>query len=128
MNCTGLGARELCNDKRMVSLRGQLIKVRYRLPLVHVSNVSNYPYVCTVRVGKGTVDQDVLLRRARHLRHTRFRRGSRPGWIAELRFREYETVSARVSGDSREVQRAGAVVEERQGRATGGRASATPGE
>ncbi|XP_032679414.1 D-aspartate oxidase [Odontomachus brunneus] len=28
MNCTGLGARELCNDKRMVSLRGQVIKVK----------------------------------------------------------------------------------------------------
>ncbi|XP_014470496.1 PREDICTED: D-aspartate oxidase [Dinoponera quadriceps] len=28
MNCSGLGARELCNDKRMVSLRGQVIKVK----------------------------------------------------------------------------------------------------
>ncbi|EFN76371.1 D-aspartate oxidase [Harpegnathos saltator] len=28
MNCTGFGARELCNDKRMVSLRGQVIKVK----------------------------------------------------------------------------------------------------
>lgn len=28
MNCTGLGARRLCNDKRMVPMRGQVIKVR----------------------------------------------------------------------------------------------------
>lgn len=28
MNCTGLGARNLCNDKRLVSLRGQVLKVK----------------------------------------------------------------------------------------------------
>ncbi|KAL6255013.1 hypothetical protein P5V15_013348 [Pogonomyrmex californicus] len=28
INCTGLGARELCNDKRLVSLRGQVLKVK----------------------------------------------------------------------------------------------------
>ncbi|OAD53832.1 D-aspartate oxidase [Eufriesea mexicana] len=28
MNCTGLGARFLCNDRRLVSIRGQLIKVK----------------------------------------------------------------------------------------------------
>lgn len=28
MNCTGFGARNLCNDKRMVSIRGQVIKVK----------------------------------------------------------------------------------------------------
>lgn len=27
MNCTGLGARKLCDDKRLVSLRGQVLKV-----------------------------------------------------------------------------------------------------
>lgn len=27
MNCTGLGARSLCNDKRLVSMRGQVLKV-----------------------------------------------------------------------------------------------------
>lgn len=27
MNCTGFGARSLCNDKRLVSIRGQVIKV-----------------------------------------------------------------------------------------------------
>lgn len=27
MNCTGLGARSLCNDRRLVSIRGQVIKV-----------------------------------------------------------------------------------------------------
>ncbi|XP_043793401.1 D-aspartate oxidase isoform X1 [Apis laboriosa] len=27
MNCTGLGARSLCNDKRLVSIRGQILKV-----------------------------------------------------------------------------------------------------
>lgn len=28
MNCTGLGARRLCNDRRMVSIRGQVYKVK----------------------------------------------------------------------------------------------------
>jgi len=27
MNCTGFGARKLCDDKRLVSLRGQVLKV-----------------------------------------------------------------------------------------------------
>lgn len=27
INCTGLGARSLCNDKRLVSIRGQILKV-----------------------------------------------------------------------------------------------------
>lgn len=36
INCTGLGARDLCNDKRLVSLRGQVIKVRlYIIFLIH---------------------------------------------------------------------------------------------
>ncbi|XP_024869513.1 D-aspartate oxidase-like [Temnothorax curvispinosus] len=28
INCTGLGARQLCNDRRLVSLRGQVLKVK----------------------------------------------------------------------------------------------------
>ncbi|XP_011881441.1 PREDICTED: D-aspartate oxidase [Vollenhovia emeryi] len=28
MNCTGLGARRLCDDRRLVSLRGQVVKVK----------------------------------------------------------------------------------------------------
>ncbi|KAL0106573.1 hypothetical protein PUN28_016339 [Cardiocondyla obscurior] len=28
INCTGLGARQLCNDRRLVSLRGQVVKVK----------------------------------------------------------------------------------------------------
>ncbi|XP_076642950.1 D-amino acid oxidase 1 [Halictus rubicundus] len=28
MNCTGFGARSLCNDRRLVSMRGQVIKVK----------------------------------------------------------------------------------------------------
>ncbi|KZC10767.1 PREDICTED: D-aspartate oxidase [Dufourea novaeangliae] len=28
INCTGLGARSLCNDRRLVSIRGQVIKVK----------------------------------------------------------------------------------------------------
>lgn len=27
INCTGLGARELCNDHKLVPIRGQIIKV-----------------------------------------------------------------------------------------------------
>lgn len=29
MNCSGFGARELCNDRHMVPIRGQVTKVRF---------------------------------------------------------------------------------------------------
>lgn len=33
INCTGLGARKLCDDRRLVSIRGQVLKVCYYLSL-----------------------------------------------------------------------------------------------
>lgn len=38
INCTGLGARKLCDDRRLVSIRGQVLKVYYHLLL------SNFAY------------------------------------------------------------------------------------
>ena len=31
-NCTGLGAKELCNDYKLVPIRGQVAKVLYIFP------------------------------------------------------------------------------------------------
>jgi len=37
INCTGLGARKLCYDRRLVSLRGQVLKVWHYLALRYSS-------------------------------------------------------------------------------------------
>jgi D-amino-acid oxidase len=50
MNCTGLGSRELFNDKNVIPIRGQIIKVQFpSVPGIHNKN-----YFFKVKDGQGT--------------------------------------------------------------------------
>lgn len=59
INCTGLGARKLCNDRRLVSIRGQVLKVCYLIMLSILSLLINTILtfcLLFIYAGKGSVD------------------------------------------------------------------------
>lgn len=66
INCTGLGARKLCNDKRLVSIRGQVLKVCYHIFAFVINSVYRHDldifFAFHLSTGKGTMDESFLLR------------------------------------------------------------------